>query len=287
MREWVSLNGRLMPAHQAQVSVFDAGFMQGVGLFETMRVYNGQVFRLERHLDRLVASAEKLGWTVLPIVDELRHNVRQVVAATEQSEAHARLTVTTGTLRAAAADITQLTIVATASAGSKYSPEFYQKGVSVVISKHQQNRSDPTAGHKTTSYFARLASLREAHAARAIEALWFTDDNYLAEGAISSVFLVRDDQLLTPPLDTPILPGITREAVIEIAVDQGIPMREMRISKEDLLAADEVFLTNSLMEVMPVVRIGREPVGAEKPGDLTEQLYTSYGDLVAREGADE
>ncbi|MCH8807335.1 MAG: aminotransferase class IV [Planctomycetes bacterium] len=286
MREWVSLNGRLMPAHQAQVSVFDSGFMQGVGLFETMRVYNGQVFRLERHLDRLVASAEKLGWTVLPIVDELRHNVRQVVAATEQSEAHARLTVTTGTLRAAA-DVTQLTIVATASAGSKYPPEFYQKGVSVVISKHRQHRSDPTAGHKTTSYFARLASLREAHAARAIEALWFTDDNYLAEGAISSVFLVRDDQLHTPPLDTPILPGITRAAVIEIAVDQGIPMREMRISKDDLLAADEVFLTNSLMEVMPVVRIGREPVGAEKPGDLTEQLYTSYGDLVARECSDE
>ena len=286
MREWVSLNGRLMPAHQAQVSVFDSGFMQGVGLFETMRVYNGQVFRLERHLDRLVASAEKLGWTVLPIVDELRHNVRQVVAATEQSEAHARLTVTTGTLRAAA-DVTQLTIVATASAGSKYPPEFYQKGVSVVISEHRQNRSDPTAGHKTTSYFARLASLREAHAAQAIEALWFTDDNYLAEGAISSVFLVRDDQLHTPPLDTPILPGITRAAVIEIAVDQGIPMREMRISKDDLLAADEVFLTNSLMEVMPVVRIGREPVGAEKPGDLTEQLYTSYGDLVARECSNE
>ncbi len=286
MREWVSLNGRLIPAHQAQVSVFDSGFMQGVGLFETMRIYNGQVFRLERHLDRLVASAEKLGWTVLPIVDELRHNVRQVVAATEQSEAHARLTVTTGSLRAAA-DVTQLTIVATASAGSKYPPEFYQKGVSVVISEHRQSRSDPTAGHKTTSYFARLASLREAHAARAIEALWLTDDNYLAEGAISSVFLVRDDQLLTPPLDTPILPGITREAVIEIAVDQGIPMREMRISKEDLLAADEVFLTNSLMEVMPVVRIGREPVGTEKPGDLTEQLYTSYGDLVARECADE
>ena len=95
MREWVSLNGRLMPAEQAHVSVFDAGLMQGVGLFETMRTYGGAVFRLDGHLNRLISSAQKLGWTVVPHAAELRHNVRQVVNATEQAEANVRLTVTT------------------------------------------------------------------------------------------------------------------------------------------------------------------------------------------------
>jgi len=286
MREWVSLNGQLMPADRAQVSVFDAGLMQGIGLFETMRAYDGRVFRLQRHLDRLANSARELGWSVLPDPGELRDNIEQVVGATEHEDTRVRLTVTTGTLRPIEQETPELTVIATASPGVKYPPECYTKGVTVLVSGYRQGKHDPLARHKTTSYFGRLASLREAHARGAFETLWLTYDDRLAEGAISSLFLVRNEQLFTPPLDAPVLPGITRATVIELAVELGIPVREQALTLDDLREADEAFLTNSLMELVPVVRVVREPIGAEKPGEITAQLYEAYGKLVERECAD-
>lgn len=285
MREWVSLNGQLMPADRAHVSVFDAGLMQGIGLFETMRAYRGHVFRLEQHLYRLANSARKLGWTILPDADDLRDNVEQVVGATEAEDARVRLTVTTGSLHSAETERPELTVIASATPGAKYPEECYTKGVTVLVSDYRQSRHDPLAGHKTISYFARLASLREAHARGAFEALWLSDEGHVAEGAISSIFAVRGERLLTPPLDTPVLPGITRAAVIELAVDLGIPVREEELRIEDLLSADEAFLTNSLMELVPVVRVGREAIGGEKPGDTARQLDEAYGRLVERECA--
>ncbi len=285
MREWVSLNGRLMPAEQARISVFDSGLMQGIGLFETMRAYDGRVFRLERHLDRLTGSARKLGWSVLPDPEELRENIEQVVGASEHEDARVRLTVTTGNLRPTERETPELTVIATASPGAKYPDECYTKGVTVLVPGYRQGCNDPAAGHKTTSYFSRLAALREAHAHGAFEALWFNYDGKLAEGSISSVFIVQNERLLTPLLDTPVLPGITRATVIELAVEHDIPIREQELTHEDLVEADEVFLTNSLMELIPVVRVGREPIGNEKPGETTAQLFEEYGKLVERECA--
>lgn len=283
MREWVCLNGQLMPAEQAAVSVFDSGFMQGVGLFETMRAYNGVVFRLEQHIARLLDSARKLGWTALPTERVLRDNVEQAVGAMEADATRVRLTVTTGTLRAAAPTDPELTIVASASPGGEYPREAYERGVTVVVSDYRQSVTDPTCGHKTTSYFARLASLRKAHTAGAFEALWFTDAHVLAEGAISNVFLVDDGVLLTPPLETPVLPGITRAAVLEVARENKIPIREEESSLQDVLNADEIFLTNSVMEIVPVVRVEREAIGLERPGEITARLCEGYCDLVEKE----
>jgi branched-chain amino acid aminotransferase len=283
VREWVSLNGCLMPANRAQVSVFDSGLMQGVGLFETMRAYNGRVFRLDRHLDRLLHSARTLGWAVLPNPEELRENVEQVVGATEHEDTRVRLTVTTGTLHPSARETPELTVIAAASAGAQYPAECYTKGVTVLVPGYRQGGGDPTAGHKTTSYFSRLASLREAHAGGTFEALWLSYDNHVAEGAISNVFAVRNERVLTPPTDTPVLPGITRATVIELAIALGIPVREQAVTLPELVEADEVFLTNSLMEVIPVVRVERQAIGNEKPGETTAQLHQAYGELVESE----
>lgn len=285
MREWACINGQLVPADQAEISVFDSGFMQGVGLFETMRTYNGRVLRLEQHIERLRRSATALGWATAPDAQVLRTCVERVVGATEVAEARVRLTVTTGLLRASAGDEARHTVVATAAPAAPYPREQYEKGVTVLVSDIRQNTSDPTSGHKTTSYFSRLASLRLAHARGAAEALWFTHDNRLAEGAISNVFLVRGRELYTPPLDTPVLPGITRAAVIELASARGIPVHERPLTIRDLLDADEIFLTNAMIELMPVVRVEREPIGTEKPGEVTRELYEAYGDLIQRECA--
>jgi branched-subunit amino acid aminotransferase/4-amino-4-deoxychorismate lyase len=272
-----------MPADQAQVSVYDSGFMQGVGLFETMRAYGGRVFRLDSHLARLAGSARQLGWTVPPTHAELEHAVEQVLDAVEQSDARVRLTVTTGSLRWSEGEPPRLTIVATATPGIPYPAELYARGGTAIISKFRQSKHDPTVGHKTTSYFLRLASLRMAHAAHAFEALWMTEDHCLAEGAISNVFVVKDEELLTPPLDTPVLPGITRAVVLEIAEGLGIPIVERPLRIDDLLSADEVFVTNSLMEIASIVRVEREPVATERVGEMTKQLQDAYAVRVREE----
>jgi branched-chain amino acid aminotransferase len=283
LSEWVSLNGMLMPAADARVSVFDSGFLQGVGLFETMRTYERDIFRFDQHLERLRQSAEKLGWTVVPDLEQMRVNVDQVVRATPGDALRVRLTVTTGSLRDAAGDVPQLTYVATASPAADYPPEYYERGVTVALSPYRVSTRDPIARHKTTSYFSRLAALREAHAAGAVESIWFTQENMLAEGSISNVFLVRNGTLHTPSLDAPILPGITRGAIIDVAARLGLPLREEELTIDDLLSADEMFLTNTLMQVMPVVRIGQEPIGSERPGELTPRIRQGYLLLVKEE----
>ncbi len=287
LREWVCLNGTLMPGEEARVSVFDSGFMQGIGLFETMRGYGRRVFRLRQHIDRLINSARKLGWAVLPAADELASHVEQVVRHVNSAESRVRLTVTTGSLHVAAGDTPALTIVATASPGQRYPDECYMKGVAALVSACRQSAGDPTVGHKTTSYFARLASLRAAHESGAMEAIWLTPDEQLAEGAISNVFVVQDGVLVTPPLDTPVLPGITRATVLELANELQIPKREVPLSLAELHEADEVFITNSMMEIMPVTRVDRQPIANEKPGDVTRELAIAYGQLLDRDGGEE
>ncbi|MFH1748917.1 MAG: aminotransferase class IV [Planctomycetota bacterium] len=283
LREWVSMNGCLMPADEARVSVFDSGFMQGIGLFETMRSYAGRIFRLEQHLDRLANSARALGWTAIPEPERMSVDIEQVLGVYDGMDARVRLTVTTGSLLAAAVDEPELTVVASAALGGQYPAECYAQGVTVLASDWRQSRNDITAGHKTTSYFARLYALRWAHARAAFEVLWLNHDGHVAEGAISSIFVVRNEELITPPLDTPILPGITRAAVIELAHALEMAVEEGPLTVEDVQTADEMFLTNSMMEIVPVVRLGHQPIGNEKPGEVTRELASAYAQLVTRE----
>jgi branched-chain amino acid aminotransferase len=281
--EMACINGQVLPADQARVSIFDAAFMQGVGLFETMRVYSGRVFRLERHLDRLVNSAGELGWTLMPDHEQMTEYISALLSTGAGQDARVRLTVTSGSLRAAESGAPQLTVVATMSAGGKYPDAYYERGVQAVISCFRQSRFDPLAGHKTTSYFGRLAALREAHGKGALEAIWLNDQAFVAEGAISNVFAVRDGRLITPPLQTPILPGITRATVIELAAGLAVPVEESSLTPEQLKSSAEVFLTNSMMEIMPVVRIERDAVHDGRPGEITRRLAAAYTQCVARE----
>lgn len=282
-QHWACINGTLMRAEEARISVFDSGFMQGIGLFETLRAYNHVPFRLQRHLDRLNRSAQLLGWSVLPDPDQVIDHVHQVLLATRDDEARLRITVTTGSLHPSAGDVPDLTVVVTAGPRQRYPAELYRDGATAVVSTCRQGPHDPLAGHKTTSYFGRLASLRAAHSTGAHESLWLTPDDHVAEGAISNIFAVRDEQVLTPPADTPVLPGITRATVMELAVEQDIPVKEAPLTLEELLDADEVFVTNAMAEVLPVVRVGRKPIGNEKVGEITRQLGIAYGNLLDRE----
>lgn len=289
--EFVSLNGEILPAGDAQVSVFDAGLTHGAGLFETLRAFHGRPFRLERHLDRLEASAKALH---VPLPDDREswgRDIERLLEANGLREARLRLTVTPGATQGAAAESEEPgfhgTTLITASAAAAYPAELYARGMTVCVSSFRVSKLDPIARHKTVSYLPRLIALREAQQKRCGEALWFNTENLLAEGCISNVFLVIGGALHTPRLDTPVLPGVTRGLVAEMSQGHGIEMRETPLTIDDLLGATEIFLTNAVMGIMPVTRIERHAVGNEKPGGVTVQMMQEYRAFVERETASE
>ncbi len=266
----IFLNDKIIDDVKAHISVNDSGFLYGMGLFETMRCMEGKVFALDDHLERLFNSAKEL--TINNPYDKkyVADAIEQTLEANNLTDARLRLTLTNGPM--AQGDDARATLLITATRFEPYPAEYYQNGVRVVLTDFRQNESDPTTGHKTTNFFARLLALNVAHQKKAAEALWFTTDNRLAEGCVSNVFCVADSVLYTPTLDTPVLPGIMRKTVCEIAKSQSIQLVEKDLTIQELLAADEVFLTNVIMLILPVVAVEARTVGNGKVGVTTKKL---------------
>ncbi len=284
MAEIVYLNGRFLPRQEATVSVYDGGWLHGAGLFETMRAHRGTVFRLDAHLDRLMDSSAKVLCPIerpdLPLTKDFQRLLRE----NQLTDARVRLTVTAGSmLDQPPGERPTITVCVTASACTAYPPELYANGMAVALSRFRQSSTDPLAGHKTTNYLPRLLALREAQRHHCGEALWFTPENLLAEGSISNVFLVKGGVVKTPPRDTPVLPGITRTVILELCREKGIKADESPLNINDLLDADEIFVTNSGMEVMPVIRVEKRDIGAGHPGPVARELLDLYRAQVETE----
>jgi branched-chain amino acid aminotransferase len=279
MAEKVFLNDKLVDADKAIVSVTDSGLLYGAGLFETMRSYNGVVFELDAHLDRLFTSAKKLSINNPYDKKYFADAVYAVLKANELAEARLRLTVTGGPMGQAEED-RKPTVIIAATKFQPYPAEYYKKGVLVVLSPFRQNPADPLCGHKTTSYYSRIICLNMAHQKKAAEALWFTTDNRLAEGCVSNIFLVKNSVLYTPLLNTPVLPGVMRKTVCEIASKNSIQLAEKDLNIDDLLDANEVFLTNVIMEIMPVAGVEKHTVGDGKVGTMTRKLKEYFDGFV-------
>ncbi|MDH4202333.1 MAG: aminotransferase class IV [Phycisphaerae bacterium] len=279
--EKVFLNGQIIKAAAADVAITDSSYLYGIGLFETMRAADGSVFRLTDHLARLNSSAETLAIANSYSDEQVTQAVDEVLTANKLSEARLRLQISNGAVKSDGTTTTNLLVMATEF--TPYPAEYYEKGVRVALTDFRQNPADPFCGHKTTCYGPRLTALKNAHEKLATEALWFTTENFLAEGSISNVFLVKDGQLYTPPVQTPVLPGIARKTVIEIAEAENIPCHEQPLQIGDLLAADEVFLTNVIMEVLPVTSVEAHTVANGKPGNHTKAIAEKYNQLFTNE----
>jgi branched-subunit amino acid aminotransferase/4-amino-4-deoxychorismate lyase len=285
MSNIVFFNGAYMPADEARISIFDGGFLHGAGLFESMRADYGHAFRLDAHIDRLLHSAEKLGLPIARPDLPLTRDVDELLERNDLDTARLRLTVTVGSMLASAIDAERpaLTVCLTAAALPPYPAELYARGMSVLVTTFKQSPSDPMCGHKTLNYLPRLLALRSAQRMQCGEALWFTPQNQLAEGSISNVFVAKSGAIATPPLQTPVLPGVSRAVVLELAGAAGIAAEEKPLNINDLLDADEVFLTNSSMMVMPVVRVEKHDIGTGKPGPLAQKLRAAFVELVRKE----
>jgi branched-chain amino acid aminotransferase len=272
----------LVDIDKACISVTDSGFLYGAGLFETMRSHNGVVFALKDHLDRLFFSAGRLSINSSYDRAHITGAIYQVLHANGLTDARLRLTLTNGPL-AESEQQRKSTLLVTGTKLQSYPPEYYQKGVLVVLCPYRQNPNEPTCGHKTTSYLSRMMALNLAHQKRAAEALWFTTDNRLAEGCISNVFLVKDSVLYTPPIETPVLAGIARKTVCQIALRDSIGFVEKDLSIDDALGADEIFLTNVIMQVMPIIKVEKHTVGDGKVGPMAKELKRKFDTFIEHE----
>ena len=279
----VFLNDKLIDAEKACLSVTESGFLYGAGLFETMRSRDGVVFRLHDHLDRLFHSAATLAIVHSYEQAYIREAIDSLLQANGLSDARLRLTLTNGPL-ADSQEQRKPTLLITAAEFRPYPDEYYKSGVLVILCPFRQNVTDPTCGHKTTNYFPRLLALNLARQKQAAEALWFTtDNNRLAEGCVSNVFLVKNSVLHTPPVETPVLPGIARKTVLQLAQRQSIEAGEKDLFIWDVLDADEVFLTNVIMDVLPVTSVERRAIGDGKVGPVTQKIRESFLRAIEQE----
>jgi branched-chain amino acid aminotransferase len=297
----VWLNGSFTDEASAWISLRDTGLLHAAGVFTTMRAYGGSVFRLAAHLQRLRGSCEALSIPLENSDAELSAAIDELLKRNQLLAARLRLTVTRGMARQDAAEGLRLTptVFVTAADLEPYPPEYYDRGLTAVLLDEQKlNPYDIQAGHKTLNYFSRLAALREANRRGAGEALWFDVHNTLQSGSISNVFLVREGRVLTPPTPAELrdptiarevpyrrsaaLPGITRAVIFELAKMMGIPAAPAAIDVNGVLSADEIFLTNSIMGIMPVCRIERHAIGDDKPGPLTRKLSELYAAEVVK-----
>jgi branched-subunit amino acid aminotransferase/4-amino-4-deoxychorismate lyase len=289
----VYLNGQMLPPEQAHLRADDAGLLHAVGLFETMAAAHGRVFRLQPHLDRLAESAKALGLARELDVAELAEGVRKTLEHNGLEQARIRLTVTAGPLiPAGEGQAPQRTVLIQPSPPTQYDPSYFERGITAVIAQAAANPFDPMGGHKTLSYWPRLRSLRQAAEQGAGEAIWLNISNHVASGAISNLLAVKDGQLITPfargeevkdALPAPVLPGIMRQAVLELAEGAGIPVTRRMLSVEELLEADEVFLTNSSWLVLPVTQIEQKQIGGGKVGPITHQLRQELMETMEQE----
>jgi branched-chain amino acid aminotransferase len=279
--EKVFLNDKLVDIDKAGISVSDSGLLYGAGLFETMRSYNGVVFSLKDHLDRLFFSACALSIKP-PHRKFITEAIYKVLKENKLTDARLRLTLTGGPM-VESEEQRHPTLLITATEIQPYPDEYYKNGVMVVLCPFRQNPAEPTCGHKTTSYFSRIMALKWAHQRKAAEAIWFTIDNRLAEGCISNVFLVKDSVLYTPPIETPVLAGVARKTVCQIAMKNSIKLVEKNLFIDDCLTAEEAFLTNVIMQIMPISRIEKHAVGNGKVGAMTKKLQKSFIELIKTE----
>jgi branched-chain amino acid aminotransferase len=277
-QQFVHLNGQVIPAEDARISIFDAGLLHGASAFTTMLAHNGRIFRLDRHLARLMETVELLSLRTDAAPEGLAAAAYELLAANELSEARLRITLTPGSPREQ-----QPTTLVTAEPVAN-PPQWYEKGISMIVSSQKQIAGAPIFGTKTGCYLPRILGRQEAAAKGADEALWFTPDNRLAEACFCNVFLVQGGKIVTPPLDTPVLAGVVRQAVLELCGELQIPCDDKTpLNVKHMLGAQEIFVTSSVSGVRPVTAVERHEVSGGKVGPISRRIMDAYAELLDRE----
>jgi branched-chain amino acid aminotransferase len=280
----VSLDGRLLPPARARISVFDRGFLYGDSIYEVLRTYGGEPFELEAHLRRLRRSAALIGLRLPLSMARLRARLAAALRAAGNRESYVRLIVTRGEgpIGLDPALAVHPHVIVLVRPLHPPPAEVYARGVSIRVVDVRRNLRqaiDPAA--KTGNYLNNVLALREARARGGYEALMLDARGRVAEGSTSNVFAVFGRRVATPPLDG-ILAGVTRDLVLKLARKLGHPAEERPLRRADLLRADELFLTSTLREVVPIARVDGRRVGRGAPGEITRRLLEAFRERARR-----
>jgi len=277
----------MVPDEEAVISVFDHGLLYGDGVFEGIRAYNGRVFRLVEHIRRLYESAHSILLTIPLSQEEMIKAVVDTVNANKLRDAYIRLVVTRGVgdLGMDPRKCKQAQVFIIADKITLYPEELYDKGLEVITVATRRNIAEALEPKiKSLNYLNNIHAKIEANRAGVLEALMLTNQGYICEGTGDNIFIYRRGELLTPPVYLGILEGITREAIIELAAREGIPLREVPFTRHDLYVSEECFLTGTAAEVIPVIEVDQRLIGSGKPGPITKRLIKLFRELTQNEG---
>ncbi len=281
----VYVNGVFLPREEAKISVFDHGYLYGDGIYETLRCYRGTIFLLDRHLARLERSAAAIGLSLPLSLDAIGATLKETVAKNDLADAYVRMQISRGPgeIGLDPALCPAPTMVIVAKQFKEYPAALFVQGVSVSVVSTRRNHPlslDPAV--KSTNFLNNIQAKRESIARGTYEGIMLNWEGYVAEGTISNIFTVAKGVLRTPGADAGILEGVTRDLVLSLARRAGIPCEEPRLLPADLGRADECFLTNTTMEIMPVTTIDGQTVGTGAPGPVTRTLMQAYREEVLR-----
>lgn len=283
----IYVDGQLCAEADAKISVFDHGLLYGDGVFEGIRFYGGRVFKLEEHIARLYDSARAICLEIPLSAAEMTEALLSTIRANGLEDGYVRLVVTRGKgdLGLNPRLCPKASVIIIAAKISLYSDALYKNGLDIITcaTRRVSHAALPPAV-KSLNYLNNIMAKIEALQANASEALMLNDQGYVAECTADNVFIIKGGQMFTPPVSAGSLKGITRAAVLDLAVELGVPVSEPELTRYDVFTADECFLTGTAAEVIPVVKVDSRVIGDGKPGPVTLKLLGAFRELTSRVG---
>jgi branched-chain amino acid aminotransferase len=280
----VYIDGHYYDKDEAKISVYDHGLLYGDGIFEGIRIYNGRVFKLKEHLERLYSGAKALLLTIPLSPEDLGKQVEEAVKINQKEHGYVRLVVTRGKgdLGVNPYLCKKASIIIIVDDIQLYPPEHYQKGINIMTSSVRQQSAITTDPRiKSLNYLKNILAKIEAIQAGCLEAILLNQDGYITECTADNIFMVKNSILYTPHPSCGILEGITRQTVIQLAAQAKIEVRETLLTRYDLYNADECFLTGTGAELIPVTKIDGRTIGQSTIGETTQTLLMHFKEFVA------
>lgn len=279
----IYINGQYFKKEEATISVYDHGLLYGDGIFEGIRLYNRSVFKLVEHIARLFESAQAIMLTIGMTPGELEQAVLETVHKSERHDGYIRIMVTRGkgSLGIHPRSCEKATIIIIVDAIQLYPKECYKKGIKVITSSLRRIAMDVVDPRiKTLNYMNNVLAKMEANQANCEEALLLNNQGHVAECTGDNVFMVKENQIFTPSSSQGALEGITKKTIMQLAEQMGSVVHEKALTCFDLYNADEVFLTGTAAEVIPVQSLDNRVIGTGKPGAITQKMMDAYRHLV-------
>jgi branched-chain amino acid aminotransferase len=286
MEQIIYINGEFLPADEAKVSVLDRGYLYGDGIFETLRAYNGKVFKIDEHLNRLFLSAKAILINIPLKKSEIKRVIYETLQRNKLKDAYIRLSVSRGPgeIGIDIKGVGHPTLVIIVKPAKVYPSQFYQKGVKVFTATTRRLLPETLSPKiKSLNFLSNILARMEAKRNDLFEALMLNENGFVTEGTISNVFMVTEEDILITPPSYNILEGITRKTVIELAKRLKIKFQEKNIARIDLYLSKEAFLTFTSAGILPICEVDRRKIGNIVPGKITSLLMAEYKRLVEKE----